>query len=239
MAKITFGGSLALSDEPGAEGDLTVSIPSIAALASFLGARPPSVLAADDIAVTAKIKGTADSFTLGDATLTSAGQTLEGALAISHAGGRPAVSGTLAAETLALKPLLGPAERVLDPSGGWSTRPFGFAPLRGFDLDLRLSAAHLDVYGLKVADAAASAMVAEGKLSATLLEAAAYGGRLQGELGAAYAGRDLELSARGELTDADLGAAVADFAPRSLRGPAGSDSTFGPPALRPPPRSPA
>ncbi len=44
LAKITFGGSLALSDEPGAEGDLTVSIPSIAALASFLGARPPSVL---------------------------------------------------------------------------------------------------------------------------------------------------------------------------------------------------
>jgi uncharacterized protein involved in outer membrane biogenesis len=74
-----------------------------------------------------------------------------------------------------------------------------------------LSAAHLDAYGLKLADAAASAIVTDGKLSATLLEAAAYGGRLQGELGAAYVGRSLELRTRGELADADLGAAIADF----------------------------
>jgi uncharacterized protein involved in outer membrane biogenesis len=223
LAKMTFGGSLALTDKPSADGDLTVSIPSIAALASFLDARrPPSVLAADDLAITAKVKGTADSFTLGDATLTTAGQTLEGALAISEAGGRPAISGTLAAETLALQPLLGPPERVLDPSGRWSAKPFGFAPLRSFDLDLRLSAAHLDVYGLKLGDAAASAIVADGKLSATLLEADAYGGRLQGGLGAAYVGRDLDLSARGELADADLGAAIADFAPPIVTGTGGA-----------------
>ena len=165
LARIAFGGALALGDEPSAEGDLTASVPSIAALAAFLDARPPAVLAADDIAITAKVKGGADSLTLGDATLTSAGQTVEGALAISDAGGRPAISGTLAAETLALEPLLGPPERVFDPSGGWSTRPFAFAPLRSFDLDLRLSAAHLDVYGLKLADAAASAIVTDGKLS--------------------------------------------------------------------------
>jgi AsmA protein len=211
LAKLAFGGSLALGDKPSADGDLTASIPSIAALASFLNTQPPAVLAADDIAITAKVKGAADTLTLGEATLTSAGQTLEGALAISDAGGRPAVSGTLAAETLALMPLLGPPERVFDPSGGWSTKPFGFEPLRTFDLDLRLSAAHLDVYGLPLADAAASIIVADGKLSMTLIDAAAYGGHLQGEAGASL-GRDLKISARGELVDADLGAAIADLA---------------------------
>ncbi len=90
--------------------------------------------------------------------------------------------------------------------------------MRSFDLDLRLSAAHLDVYGLPLADAAASIMVADGKLSATLLEAAAYGGRLQGEAGAAYVGRDLKMSARGELVDADLGAAIADLAQPVMTG---------------------
>jgi AsmA protein len=221
LAKLAFGGSLAVTDDPSADGDLTVSIPSIAALASFVGAHPPPVFAADDIAIRAKVKGTANSFTLGDATLTSAGQTLDGALAINAASGRPAISGTLAAETLALRPLLGPPGRVFDPSGGWSAKPFPLAPLRSFDLDLRLSAAHLDVYGLKLAEAAASAIVAEGKLSATLLEADAYGGRLQGGLGAAYVGRDLELNARGELVDADLGAAFADFAPPIVTGTGG------------------
>jgi len=211
LGKLAFGGSLALGDKPSADGDLTASIPSIAALASFLNTQPQPVLAADDIAITAKVKGAADMLTLGNATLTSAGQTLEGAIAISNAGGRPALSGTLAAETLALMPLLGPPERVFDPSGGWSTKPFAFEPLRTFDLDLRLSAAHLDVYGLPLADAAASIIVADGKLSMTLIDAAAYGGHLQGEAGASL-GRDLKISARGELVDADLGAAIADLA---------------------------
>jgi len=212
LAKLAFGGSLALGEQPSVDGDLTASIPSIAALASFLDAQRPAVPAANDLTITAKVKGAADTLTLGDATLTSAGQTLEGAIAISEAGARPAISGTLAAETLAFEPLFGPPQRILDPSGRWSTKPFAFAPLRSFDLDLRLSAAHLDVYGLKLADAAASAIVTDGKLSATLMEAAAYGGSLQGEVGAAYVGRNLELSAHGELVDADLGAAIADFA---------------------------
>jgi AsmA protein len=211
LAKLAFGGSLALGDKPSADGDLTASVPSIAALASFLNAKPPPVLAADDIAIIAKVKAAPNALTLGDATLTSAGQTLEGALAISGAAERPAVSGTLAAETLALGPLLGPPELVFDPSGGWSAKPFAFEPMRAFDLDLRLSAAHLDIYGLPLADAAASVIVKDGKLDMTLIEAAAYGGRLQGEA-AAHFGRDLKISARAELVDADLGAAMADFA---------------------------
>ncbi len=221
LAKLAFGGSLALGDKPTADGELTASIPSIAALASFLNTQPPLVLAANDIAITAKVNGGPNALTLGDATLTSAGQTLEGAIAISDAGGRPAVSGTFAAETLALTPLLGPPGRMFDPSGGWSSKPFAFEPLRSFDLDLRLSAAHLDVYGLPLADAAASIIVADGKLSATLMEAAAYGGRLQGEVGAAYIGRDLKMSARGELRDADLGAAIADLARPVMTGSGG------------------
>jgi AsmA protein len=222
LAKLAFGGSLAFGDKPNADGDLTASIPSIAALASFLNTQPPLVLAANDIAITAKVNGGPNALTLGDATLTSAGQTLEGALAISDAGGRPAVSGTFAAETLALTPLLGPPERVFDPSGGWSSKPFAFEPLQTFDLDLRLSAAHLDVYGLPLADAAASIILADGKLSMTLIDAAAYGGRLQGEVGAAYVGRALKMSARGELVDADLGAAIADLAQPVMTGSGGA-----------------
>jgi AsmA protein len=226
LAKLTFGGSLALGDQPSVDGHLTASVPSIAALASFLDVQPPAVLAANDITITSKVKGAADSVTFGEATLTSAGQSLEGAIAISDAGGRPAISGTLAADTLALEPLLGPPQPVVDPSGRWSTKPFAFAPLRSFDLDLRLSAAHLDAYGLKLADAATSAIVTDGKLSAMLMEGTAYGGRLQGELGAAYVGRDLKFSARGELADADLGAAVGDFAQPIVTGTGGAKFTL-------------
>jgi AsmA protein len=211
LAKLGFGGALGLGHAPTAEGDLTASIPSITALAAFLGTQPPPVPLANDIALAAKVKGAPHALTLDRATFTSAGQTVEGAITVEEANGRPAISGTLAAETLALSPVLGPPERFFDPSGGWSEKPFAVAPLRSFDLDLRLSAAHLDVYGATLANAAASMIVQDGKFNLNLIEAAAYGGRLEGEVAVAGVGQDLKMSARGELEDADLGAAVADF----------------------------
>jgi AsmA protein len=211
LAKLVFGGALALGDKPSAEGDLTASVPSIAGLTAFLDMKPPPILAADDIMIIAKIKAVSDSVTLGDATFTSAGQTLEGALAIGAAAGRPAVSGTLAAETLALRPLLGPPESVLDPSGGWSAKPFAFGLLRTFDLDLRLSAAHLDLYGQTLSDVAASVIVRDGKLDMSLIDSAADDGRLHGEAAVVFLGQDLKVSARGELIDANLGAVIANF----------------------------
>jgi AsmA protein len=211
IAKFAFDGALALGDKPSAEGDMNGSVPSIAALTALLNAERPHVLASDDIAISGKIKATPDALTLGEATLTSADQTFEGAIEIAGLGGRPAVSGTLAAETLALEPLLGPPQRLFDESGGWSAKPFALTPPQAFDLDLRLSASRLDVYGPKLADAAASLIVRDGKLSMSLIDAAAYGGRLKGEATLTCVGEDLKLNARGELTDADLGAALADF----------------------------
>jgi AsmA protein len=211
MAKFAFDGALALGDKPGAEGDMSASVPSIAALAALLNAERPPIIAADDITVSGKVKAAPDAFTLGDATLTSAAQTFEGAIEIARLDGRPALSGTLDAETLALEPLLGRPQQIFDPSGEWSTKPFALTPPQAFDLDLRLSAGRLDVYGRKLANAAASLIVRDGKLSMTLIEAAAYGGNLSGEAALSCVGQDLKLSARGELTDADIGAALADF----------------------------
>jgi AsmA protein len=211
IAKFAFDGAVALGEKPDAEGDMTASIPSIAALAALFNAARPPFLAADDITVSGKVKAAADALTLGEATMTGAEQTFEGAIEIGDSGGRAAVSGTLAAETLALEPLLGPPQRLFDPSGGWSAEPFALTPPETFDLDLRLSASRLDIYGRNLADAAADLMVKDGKLSMNLIDAAAYGGRLEGEATLACVGRDLKLSARGELTDADLGAALADF----------------------------
>ena len=218
LAKLGFSGALSLGDARSGEGDLTASVPSIAALTAFLNIARPPILAADDIAVTAKVKAGPHGWTLDDATLTSAGQKVQGALAIDEAGGHPTVSGTLAAESLEMSPLLGPPRSLFDPSGGWSAKPFAVAALQTFDLDLRLSAAHLDVYGLTLTDAAASVIVNDGGLNVTLIDSVAYGGRLQGEAAVASVGRDVEMSARGELVDADLGAAIADFSQPLMTG---------------------
>jgi len=211
IAKLAFDGVLAGGDAPSAEGDMTASVASIAALTSLFNAAPAPALAADDIAITAKLKAAPDAFMLGEATLTSAQQTFEGALEIASAGGRPIVSGTLAADGAAVEPLLGRPDWLFDPAGGWSARRFAPAHPPAFDLDLRLSAARLDVYGQTLSNAAASVIVKDGRLSANLIEAAAYDGRLDGEASVEWVGQDLNIRARAELADADLGAALADF----------------------------
>jgi AsmA protein len=222
MAKLAFDGALALGENPSAEGDMTATVPSIAALTALLKTKPPPVLAADDVAIAGKVKAAPDAITLGDATLTIDAQTFEGAIGIVDPSGRPTVSGSLAAETLALEPLLGPPQRLFDPSGGWSAKPFALAPPQAFDLDLRLSAGSLNVFGRTLADAAASLIVKDGKLSMTLIDAAAYSGRLHVEAGLACVGENLKLSVRGELADADLGAALADFGRPAATGRGGA-----------------
>ena len=211
IAKFAFDGVLAGGDAPSAEGDMTASVASIAALTSLFDAAPAQTLAADDIAITAKLKAAPDVFMLDEATLTSAQQTFEGALEIASAGGRPIVSGTLAADGAAIEPLIGRPDWLFDPAGGWSARPFAPAHPPAFDIDLRLSAARLDVYGRTLANAAASVIIKDGRLSANLIEAAAYDGRLDGEASVEWVGQDVGIRARAELADADLGAALADF----------------------------
>ena len=211
IAKFAFSGELAGGDTPSAEGGMTASVSSITALTALLNAEAPLALASDDLTITAKVKAALDAIMLGEATVISAGQTFEGALEIADPGGRPTVSGTLAADGVALGPLLGPPERLYDPAGGWSAKPFALAAPPAFDLDLRLSASRLDVYGRALSDAAASIIVKDGRLSANLIEAAAYDGRLNGEASVEWDGQDLRIRARAELADADLGAAFADF----------------------------
>jgi hypothetical protein len=56
-------------------------------LAAFLNTQPPPVPVANDIAITTKVKGAARALTLDGATLTSAGQTVEGAITVEEANG--------------------------------------------------------------------------------------------------------------------------------------------------------
>ena len=58
MVKFALDGALALGEKPSAEGDMTATIPSIAALTGLLNGKPPPVLAADDVAVAGKVKAT-------------------------------------------------------------------------------------------------------------------------------------------------------------------------------------
>jgi len=100
------------------------------------------------------VKATPTGITLDEATATSVGQTIRGALQVAGLGDRPNVSATLDSDKIALAALFGPLAPVFGPNGEWSGRPFSAAPPGNFDLDLRLSARRLDVYGHELTDVA-------------------------------------------------------------------------------------
>lgn len=211
VADLAFNGLLGGGARPSLAGEFSASSPSIVALARLLGSNPPALLAAPDLTIAGKVKATPNELTLDDAMASSAGQTLRGALRVAWLGDRPDVSATLDSDKLAIATLFGPPASLFGPDGKWSEKPFSAAPPKNFDLDLRLSARRLDVYGHELADAAASVMLKEGVLTAMLVDGAAYGGSVKGGIRLACVERDLRLDVRGELADADFGSAFSDF----------------------------
>ena len=211
IANLSFSGALAGGGAPNIEGQVSASVPSTKALARLVGREPPTFFAADDVMITAKLKATPSEATFAEAIVTSAGQTLQGALHAAEVDSRPVVSGSFDADRLAIAPLIGPAPPLIDRDGGWSAGLFAIAPPRGFDLDLRLSAGHLDVYGRELDNAAGSVILKDGVLTASLVDAAAYGGRLSGETRVVCEGEVLNVRARAKLAAADFGAAFSDF----------------------------
>ncbi len=222
VAAVAFNGALVRAAAPSVQGDLKASVPSVAALTRLFGRRPPSFLLTDNVAVDARVKATPGNLMLDDATVTSARQTFQGALNVEAGGGRPALSGTLAADQLALAPLLSAPPPLTDRAGGWSAKPFSLTSLRDFDLDLRLSAGQLDLYGHRLDNAAGSVILKDGVLTANLIEATAFEGRLRGEARVACVGKGLRIRASAELADADVGAGVANFGWPGLSGRGGA-----------------
>ena len=211
VADFALNGALAGGARFSLFGDFSASSSSIAGLARLFEANPPAFLAADDVRVAGKVRATATGVTFDEVTATAASQTVRGAVQLSRLGGRPSVSATLDSDKLSISALFGQPAPLFSRNGGWSGRSFSAAPPASYDLDLRLSARNIDIYGHEIADAAVSAILKNGVLSASLVDGAAYGGRLKGETRLECEDGSLRLAVQGELTDADFGAVFADF----------------------------
>jgi AsmA protein len=217
-ANLALHGSLTGGGSPSFEGDLNLGVKSIESLMRLLGASGARPIAADTLTLSSRATIGGESLALGDVALTIGGQSLEGALSLTRVAGRPTLSGNLAADRLALAPVVGSPKPLREPSGDWSDASFAFAPPRAFDVDLRLSAGELDCFGHAITGVGASLIARQGRLSVDLAEANAYQGRLRGDASFERDGDSLALDLAAELSDVDLGAAFADFGWRGNSG---------------------
>ena len=153
-------------------------------------------------------------------------QIFDGALAITNGANGLTLSGTLASEEVKLQTIFANAPPLFDASGDWSAAPFNFAPLTAFNFDLRVSAARVVWRGRPLTDAAFEFMNEGGRLTATLLEATAYGGQLKGAISIASDNALRRSHATAQPTGADLGALSADFGWTAYSGQGGAQFAF-------------
>jgi uncharacterized protein involved in outer membrane biogenesis len=158
-----------------------------------------------EVALSGRLHGTLDRFSVDDASLTIGGFTMTGDAAVDRTGARPKLSGALDFADLALDPFLpvrqaawrasepgdapvvqlaqsgpSPAGAVLTTGAArWSHEPYDLAGLDAFDADLTLTGTSLALAGWRVEQPALSLSVANGALEIGRLSGGMFDGVLE------------------------------------------------------------
>jgi len=221
LAQIRVAGDLAPSGETEGtlfRGQASALAPSLPRFSRWLGRSLPEASLLAGLELQTKLTATAQGARLADATLTLSGQSFEGALDVSRDGAGVAISGTLAAESVDLEPLLGPPPSLLTDSGEWSSVPALPEPATGVALDLRFSASRAVWGGQTLENAAAAVSQKGGRFSVKLLEAGFGHGSLSAEMSVEESAGLCRTTVAASLENADLGAILAGFGARAFTG---------------------
>ncbi len=224
LGQLRFSGdwsSLGRLDGALYRGQMSALIPSITRFSRWLGRELPPGYTPAGLELNSRISADHKLLRLADASIVLGGQSFEGALDILRSAVGLSVSGTLAADSLDLEPLVGPPPELTDESGGWSTLPALPAPSDKLDLDLRVSATRAVWRGHAIDNAAAAVSQRDGRFSIKLLEASVAHGSLSGEISVETKQGVCESAFSASVENADLGALLADFGERSFTGQGG------------------
>ncbi|WP_062016228.1 AsmA-like C-terminal region-containing protein [Aureimonas sp. AU4] len=176
---VLFSGEGSAGDRLQLAGRLQLSTPSLSRTVRWLGERSLTLPDFGALAFDTQLKVFGTRASLGALELNLGGNQARGALeATRDEGGRPAVSGTLAFDTIDLAAFGGamapPPRALID-----FQRPLRTAFLRDIDIDLRLSAARASLDRLRLGELAAAVKVTAGRAVFDVGDMAILGGRGQ------------------------------------------------------------
>jgi AsmA protein len=144
------------------------------------------------------------------------GNTGEGVLTFD---GRQSLQGTLAAEGLDLTPYVSAVRLLAAGERGWDSKPMALDGLDGLQLDLRLSAARVNVANVKLGRTAVAANLRDGNLAVAIGESQAFGGVVRGTFGLAKSSAGTDFKAQLQFADVDLEQCLGEmFGIRRLEG---------------------
>jgi AsmA protein len=142
--------------------------------------------------------------------------TSEGVLSFD---GRQTLQGTLAAETLDLSPYVSTVRLLTGGEHAWDNKPVSLNGITGFDVDLRISAARVNIGSAKLGRTAVAATLHGNHFNVAIGESEAFGGVVKGTLGLAKAPAGADFKAQLQFLNVDLDQCLGEmFGIRRLEG---------------------
>lgn len=208
-ASFGFAGTANLTADTFFSGSARFASPSLRRMLEWSTAETAKGMPVGAVSLEGKIAGNRHRLKIEDARVAIDGGSATGVLEFALAEPIPALSGTLAFETLDLNSLLaaiGIAEGPQSLAGG-----VGTIPSHGLDLDLRLSSESATSGSFSLTDMAATARIKGGLATIDISDAAAFGGNVQAgvRINRKPEGEVVEVRFLGEEIDGGIVAAVA------------------------------
>lgn len=199
-----FNGIANISDDAFLDGALAMASPSLRRLLEWTRSdiSPGSAIGA--VEMRSKVVGGARRLKFENAEIALDGNPGSGVLDVTLGAPMPAISGTLAFQSLDLRSLLS-TFTPLPEAGSRDALAFEAPEPRQFDIDLRLSAARAGVGSANLTDVAATAQVRGGLATFDISDATAFGGTVQFGIRVDHAGRDSKVELRLVATDIEGG----------------------------------
>ncbi len=209
LLKLRFEGTRSGPGAPVINGLLALSTPSLPGLFSWFGEESRLASALGTVAVSADIQVKPREVSFNNAIVSLDGERLDGAIKLAEAGGRFALSGTLAGVTLDLGRLV---DRLPVPVvDAADTAPFDLDAWTARDIDLRISVDSVRLKGAKLTDVATYLLVKKGRFETGLLRASAYGGSVKSRLLAVGVPAGVDVKLQAGLDKVNIGQAASDL----------------------------
>ncbi len=214
--KLAFDGYISHRPTLKMEGTLAADTASLRDTLRWAGQQPPPGGGFGRFALKAQTNVAGGTIGLSGVNIELDGNAGEGVLTFD---GRQTLQGTLAAEGLDLTPYVSAVRLLTSSERGWDVKPIALDGLDGIDIDLRLSAARVNVANAKLGRTAVAASLRGGKLTVAVGESQAFGGVVKGTFGLAKSPAGADFKAQLQFTNVDLEQCLGElFGIRKLEG---------------------
>jgi AsmA protein len=182
--KLAFDGYVGALPTLKIDGNIATDSPSLRDAMYWVLRKPAPRGGFERFTLKSKVAATTNAVSFSGANIELDGNPAEGVLTVTADGDRHMVQGTLAADTLDLSPYVS-AIRLISNDRDWDVSSIGLDGLMALDIDLRLSAAQVNIGGTKLGRTAIATNLRDGRLTVSVGESQAFNGVVQGSFGLA------------------------------------------------------